>query len=79
MIYATEQEANAAISAKLELAEALIEDAKDIAEANGVEFSFDLAYGMGGRYIPAAEYNDTWHPERDSKERGGWYPSSQSC
>lgn len=79
MKYATEQEASAAIAHKVAAAYALINEAEEIAEANGVDFSISLAYGMGGNYIPASEYNDDWHPYRDDKSVGGWCPSSQSC
>lgn len=59
----TRQEANAAISALLNVAYKAVSDAEDIADAHGIGFNLDIGgYGMGGGYSD-----------------GEWQASSQSC
>lgn len=69
-----QQEANALIAERLELAQALISECESIADKAKVGFSWDLAYGMGGWYEPKnGEVN------RYGDEIGGWQSSSSSC
>lgn len=66
-----EQEANEKISELLAKAFELISQAEEIADAAGITFDFDLAYGMGGTYVPESlqdEYGDA-----------GWQSSSSMC
>ena len=61
------------IDSKLKQAYALIKECEDIATSEGLEFSFDVAYGMGGTFYgePFKDYyGDT---------RQGWQASSHSC
>ena len=47
---------------------------------HGLEFSWDLAYGMGGWYTGAGSedwYQDEWDEREEGK--GYWASSSQSC
>jgi len=74
-----QEEATKAIAALTAAAYEKLKEAADLAEEHQIRFHFEPEYGMGGTYIPASEYNDTYHPFRDDTTRGGWYPSSQSC
>lgn len=73
MKYATELEAKDAIQVKLRAAFAAISEAQAIADENDVGFSFDIGYGMGGRYIPESKQ------DADDRDYGGWYSSTRSC
>lgn len=53
------------------VAHAAIGEAEVIAEATGEEFSFDLAYGMGGTF------GQGWDASSDSEWE--WQASSESC
>jgi hypothetical protein len=71
----TKEEANAAISALVAEAYALIHSAEAIAAEHQLGFNFDLAYGMGGYFDgKSVGETDEWGQESD-----GWHPSSQSC
>lgn len=61
--------ASALIAEQLQIAHDAIDEAKKISDESGVDFSFDLAYGMGGWYQPKA----------DEYTEAGWQPSSMSC
>lgn len=68
-----EQKALKEISEKLEEAYKLIRECEKIAEKANVEFSFDVAYGMGGTYIPKKIADqERWTDH-------GWNASSHSC
>lgn len=55
-----------------------IKRAQELADAHGLEFSFDLAYGMGGTYIGKG-YSERTGNDWYSSNEGEWRPSSQSC
>ena len=61
------------LNARVSEAYAAIADAQKIADDIGVPFNFDLAYGMGGTYIPKGERNP------DHFKEGMWMSSSMSC
>lgn len=63
------QKASESISKILDAAQQLIKIAESVADKYGVEFSWDLAYGMGGVYTPKTEWS----------ESGGWQSSSSMC
>ena len=56
-----------------------IEKAQAIADEHGIEFTFDLAYGMGGTYIPAGAEDPDWMCSGDELEEGRWMSSSEMC
>lgn len=61
--------ASALIAEQINIANAAIREAQKISDASGVEFSMEIAYGMGGWYDPkGGDYNEA-----------GWQPSSMSC
>ena len=57
----TKEQANALLSDKLSQAQALINECEKLADEHGLDFSMDLAYGMGGTYEEGA-----WHPSSQS-------------
>jgi hypothetical protein len=76
---------HAAVRAQIQLhlsaAEAALAKAAEIAQENGVSFSWEgPSYGMGGYFSPKA-----WNSSSGScgwtndDEEGGWKASSQSC
>lgn len=65
----TKEEANKLISEKINAAYALITEASELADEHKLDFSFDVAYGMGGTYVG----------DPDKWQEPGWNPSSQSC
>lgn len=70
---------------------AALTEAEELADATGNEFSFNPAYGMGGRYVPDASRVGEWEGDREDYELktkdyhgnelegGGWLSSSSSC
>lgn len=76
----TKREALQEIEKLTSEAMALIRKAETLAEEHDVEFSFDLAYGMGGTY---AAWDDSWESSDEDaeprKKEYQWYASSQSC
>lgn len=77
--------ARAEIAMLVSKAESIISEAEGIADKNNVTFDFDLAYGMGGTYIPKGSkdhYLDSYEAELNedgSLVEGQWVSSSQSC
>lgn len=68
-----EQKALSEIGTKINEVYKLIKECEEIAERAGVEFSLDVAYGMGGTYVPKKIADEeTWTEQ-------GWNASSQSC
>lgn len=70
------------ISEKTDAAMKLIREAEALADAAGIEFSFDVAYGMGGRYYP--NLTDEQKKKLDDEgeyynDAAGWQASSHSC
>lgn len=70
--YENREKALKSISVKTAAAMALIKECEQIAQANDVHFSFDVAYGMGGTFCQGSEYDHT-------EDEWGWQASSQSC
>lgn len=67
-----QQEANKLIAEKVSQAYALIRECEHIADEACIDFSFDLAYGMGGYYQPD-------HEDWESSSKGEWVSSSSQC
>lgn len=61
------------ISEKMKQVYALISECENLADQTGVDFSMDVAYGMGGYYV--GKNSEDW----DESDTGRWNPSSQSC
>ena len=71
----TQKQAEKDIEAKTAAAMKLIREAQKIADKHTVEFSFSVAYGMGGWYYPKGhEFRDDEYDDDD-----GWSSSSASC
>ena len=82
------QDSSKKIADKLAEIQRLLNEAQQIADENGVSFSWGgPAYGMGGSYHPKEDWNDSGCSENDWNDSGcsgddgeyGWMPSSQSC
>lgn len=74
------QEATKKIAELTASAMTLIRQAEKIADENGVSFSFDVAYGMGGTYTPKS--SDGWNSSGCSDfgdDSSGWQSSSSGC
>lgn len=69
-----QKEALTKIEGKRQQAYDLIKECQHIADASGVGFNWDLAYGMGGWYKPKLN-EDGEHVESG----GQWQSSSSSC
>jgi hypothetical protein len=66
------KELNQKMAALVSAIEAAVAEAEAFADENGLEFTLDIAYGMGGTYVSegaAAKWESS----------SGWMPSSQSC
>lgn len=78
----TDKEADAKIDEHLANAYEAIREAEALANEYGLEFSFDVSYGMGGTYYsPKQVQEDSWLQDNyylDPNE-GGWVASSQTC
>lgn len=59
-------------------AEAKISEAEDLSDELGEGFFWSLAYGMGGYYQAAGEYDDSDYEDSDSTG-GEWVSSSANC
>lgn len=57
----TKEQANNLLSEKLSQAQALISECETLADQYELDFSVDLAYGMGGTYEEGE-----WHPSSQS-------------
>lgn len=56
-----------------------LNEAEKIADENGIGFSWDLAYGMGGWYNPKTKNEDGSWNESNEDGDAGWQSSSNSC
>jgi hypothetical protein len=61
------------IAEKIAEALKLIKECEKLADETGVEFGWDLAYGMGGYYLPES------HPDAKETGESGWMSSSRNC
>lgn len=80
----TPEEGSAEIDKLTTEAMKLVRRAEKIALKHKLEFSFSVAYGMGGWFTgfdPGQEYHDEEEdgPFEPDEDRIGWQPSSQSC
>ena len=74
------QEATKKIAELIAAAQALIDEAETVADANEVGFSINVGgYGMGGYYEPCPEGADPDEEDEYYDRKYGWMPSSQSC
>jgi len=64
------KKASAEIAEQVKIAHDAIEKAMEISNESGVEFSFNVSYGMGGYYTPG---------ETNEYTESHWQPSSMSC
>jgi hypothetical protein len=64
------------LNEKVQAAYAAIADAQVIADKHGLNFDFDIAYGMGGSYIGDPEEREEY--DEDELD-GGWRSSSAMC
>jgi hypothetical protein len=75
------KEANQQIAELLDGAYTNINKAEAIANEFGLEFDWDLEYGMNGTFYGTG-YKPSWAASDDdwiSSDNQGWNPSSQSC
>ncbi len=70
-----EQDATAQIAVLVKEAKEKIREAEKIAEESNVEFDFQVAYGMGGTYIPLKYGTECGY----DKDETGWRSSSHNC
>lgn len=77
----TQQEAQAELASKLKQAEVLIDECEVLAQTYNLSFSLNIAYGMGGTFGPAYQYNDETDEETETWDSSdaGWRASSQGC
>ena len=68
----TKEEATKKIQEQLNIAYAAIAEAEKLGIEHDISFSFDVAYGMGGTFMP----NPDDYYEMDG---AGWLASSHSC
>jgi hypothetical protein len=58
---------------------AKLKEITDFCDKNDFQFTLDIAYGMGGTYIPPKQ-REEWCPEyTDVEDWDGWSASSQGC
>ena len=74
----TKKEASTEIATKVKLALALVKEAEALADEHGLEFSVNIAYGMGGWYTGKGSRED-WDSSESTEGDFGWSASSQSC
>lgn len=71
------EDAKKALTEKVKEAEKVLQEAIDIAEKFGIPFDWDIAYGMGGTYVPSTiDPDDNWYSSDDT---GGWVSSTSQC
>lgn len=75
----TKKEAAVEMATKVQLALALIKEAEALADEHGLDFSLNVAYGMGGWYTGKRNQEDWDSSDTVSIEDYGWQSSSQSC
>lgn len=77
-----EKEAYEKIAKALEIAKEQIELAQSIADEHALEFTWYLAYGMGGTYEGKGTMKyDSWGSTKKQEPRseGEWISSSHNC
>jgi len=83
MVKMTQEEAAKVIDKKTTEAMNLIREAEAIADEYGLDFNFDVAYGMGGYYHgrqASADWDSSDEENWDSSDESyGWISSSQGC
>ncbi len=57
----------------------LISECKELATENNVEFTLDVAYGMGGTYYPPKLLEKYNFRDADYRIHDGWMSSTNSC
>lgn len=75
----TKQEAYKEIADNIAAAYELINKSETLANEYDVEFSLDLAYGMGGWYRPIPKDADPNELDDDYRKKYGWLASSHDC
>lgn len=68
-----EKTAKELIQEQIDIAYKAIKEAEKIANKHNEEFSFSVAYGMGGCYTPPG------HEDYDADSDNGWTSSSANC
>jgi hypothetical protein len=74
-----QEEANKAISNKIEEAYKLLKECEEIADKFECEFQFSVTYGAGATYIPKPKEGSEFWKESLSEDDYGWQSSSGSC
>lgn len=76
----TKQEAENKIKALKKKAQEALWEAEVLADEHNIVFDFEITYGAGATYYPAAEVDD-WMKEDLGLEdgEGAWISSSQMC
>ena len=74
----TREEAVAKIAELTKAAMQNIKEAEKLAEEHKVEFSFGVAYGMGGHYYPISA-KSTDEKKHNYENDYGWVSSSSNC
>lgn len=79
----TAEEAQEEIAKKTQAALKLIREAEELADQHQVEFHLEVAYGMGGTYVPKRDKDEDWENSDscfyDDYEEEGWISSSSQC
>ena len=77
----TQEQAVAEIQRLTQEAQTLITQAEQLADEYGIPFTFSVAYGMGGTYIPAPSDKEDWNRSDcyEDEENYGWVSSTSDC
>ncbi len=66
------------IADALKIAQEKIEEAQALADEHALEFTWDMAYGMGGTYEgKGVTYG--WGEDKKQRKHGEWISSSSNC
>ncbi len=66
------------IAESLKIAQEKIEEAQALADEHALEFTWDLAYGMGGTYEGKGVMYG-WGKDKKPRTEGEWVSSSSTC
>ncbi len=75
------QELYKELQEKVKTARVALEECEAFADEHGLSFSFNPAYGMGGRYYSKKSAMEDYGLSEDkiNEEQYGWRSSSQNC
>ncbi len=72
------KEAYEKIADALKVAQEKLEEAQALADEHSLEFTWDLAYGMGGTYEGKGTMQG-WGKDKKPRTEGEWVSSSSTC